>query len=151
MDIGNYFSAKTYGHNLGLSAVFRQPNASHSHCQYLHGYALAFKFTFVASSLDENNWVVDFGGLGALKSWLVETFDHKVIVDSNDPKLSTLMNLEKENLAEIVVLDGIGVEKFAKHAFDFADKLVRGLTNGRCWCFEVECFEHGANSAGYKS
>ena len=26
-----YLSTKTYGHNIGLSAVFRQPNADHSH------------------------------------------------------------------------------------------------------------------------
>ena len=42
-----YYSTKTYGHNIGLSAVFRQPNADHSHCHFLHGYSLAFKFTTV--------------------------------------------------------------------------------------------------------
>ena len=26
-----FYSTKTYGHNIGLSAVFRQPNADHSH------------------------------------------------------------------------------------------------------------------------
>ena len=36
-----YYSTKTYGHNIGLSAVFRQPNADHSHCHLLHGYSLA--------------------------------------------------------------------------------------------------------------
>ena len=41
-----YYSTKTYGHNIGLSAVFRQPNADHSHCHLLHGYSLAFTFTF---------------------------------------------------------------------------------------------------------
>ena len=25
-----YYSTKTYGHNIGLSAVFRQPHADHS-------------------------------------------------------------------------------------------------------------------------
>ena len=41
-----YKSTKHYGHNIGLSAVFRQPNADHSHCRFLHGYSLAFTFTF---------------------------------------------------------------------------------------------------------
>jgi 6-pyruvoyltetrahydropterin/6-carboxytetrahydropterin synthase len=40
-----YKSTKHYGHNIGLSAVFRQPNADHSHCRFLHGYSLAFTFT----------------------------------------------------------------------------------------------------------
>ena len=58
-----HYSTKRYGHEQGLSAVFRQPNASHSHCQLLHGYSLAFTFTFSCKELDDKNWVVDFGGL----------------------------------------------------------------------------------------
>ena len=34
-----YLSTKTYGHNIGLACVFRQPNADHSHCHLLHGYS----------------------------------------------------------------------------------------------------------------
>lgn len=40
-----YRSTKTYGHNAGLSCAFRQWKAN-SHCKYLHGYALSFKFVF---------------------------------------------------------------------------------------------------------
>ena len=76
-----YYSTKTYGHNIGLSAVFRQPHADHSHCRFLHGYSLGFKFTFACSSLDNKNWAVDFGGLKPLKQWLEDTFDHKVVFD----------------------------------------------------------------------
>jgi 6-pyruvoyltetrahydropterin/6-carboxytetrahydropterin synthase len=141
-----YKSTKTYGHNIGLSACFRQPNA-HSHCKLLHGYSLAFKFTFEAHELDERNWVVDFGGLKPLKLYLEETFDHKVVLSKNDPYLNTFKDLERKGLADLVILDGVGVEMFAKHAYNFADKLVRDMTNGRCWVTEVECAEHGANSA----
>lgn len=141
-----YKSTKTYGHNIGLSACFRQPNA-HSHCKLLHGYSLAFKFTFTASELDERNWVVDFGGLKPLKLWLEETFDHKVVLSEDDPYLETFEELERKGLADLVILDGVGVEMFAKHAYNYADKLVREMTDNRCWVTEVECAEHGANSA----
>ena len=47
-----YYSTKHYGHNIGLSAVFRQPNADHSHCHLLHGYSLAFTFKFGCTELD---------------------------------------------------------------------------------------------------
>jgi hypothetical protein len=46
-------------------------------------------------------------------------------------------------------LDGVGVEKFAYHAWQQANELVQAMTNGRCSCVEVECAEHGANSAIY--
>jgi 6-pyruvoyltetrahydropterin/6-carboxytetrahydropterin synthase len=144
-----YYSTKTYDHNLGLSAVFRQPKADHSHCHLLHGYSLKFKFKFASTKLDDKNWVVDFGGLKELKEWLQDNFDHKVIVDSNDPEIDTLYKLEQKGLAEIRVFDGVGAEKFAYHAWKFADNLVRDMSMNRCWCIEVECAEHDANSAIY--
>ena len=146
----SYFSTKTYGHNIGLSAVFRQPNADHSHCHFLHGYSLAFKFTFGCDALDNKNWAVDFGGLKPLKAWLQDSFDHKLALDKNDPHIEKFRELEKLDLVDIKIFDGVGAEKFAEHAFNFADKLVREQTNNRCYVVEVECAEHGANSAIYK-
>lgn len=146
-----YYSTKTYGHNIGLSAVFRQPNAGHSHCQLLHGYSLGFKFTFGCNELDNKNWAVDFGGLKPLKQWLEDMFDHKVVLDRADPYLYKFAELENMGLCEITLLDGVGAEKFAYHAWKFADNLIREATDGRCWCVSVECSEHGANSAIYSN
>ena len=146
-----YYSTKTYGHNIGLSAVFRQPNADHSHCHLLHGYSLAFTFTFGCEHLDNKNWAVAFGGLKPLKAWLEDNFDHKVAVDRKDPWLVKLQELEEFGLAEIRIFDGVGAEKFAEHAFNFADALIREATDNRCYCVKVECAEHGANSAIYEA
>jgi 6-pyruvoyltetrahydropterin/6-carboxytetrahydropterin synthase len=54
-------------------------------------------------------------------------------------------------LAELTVLDGVGAEKFAYHAWKFADNLIREATDNRCWCVSAECMEHGANSAIYQA
>ena len=144
-----YYSTKTYGHNIGLSAVFRQPNADHSHCHLLHGYSLGFKFTFACEYLDNKNWAVDFGGLKPLKAWLEDSFDHKTAIDRADPHIDTFLELEKKGLIDLRVFDGVGAEKFAQHAFEFADTLIKERTDGRCWVHSVECAEHGANSAIY--
>jgi len=141
-----HLSTKTYGHERGLSCTFRQPNATHSHCSLLHGYSLGFKFTFACESLDDKNWVVDFGGLKDLKYWLEDHFDHKLVVDVNDPAMDMFEELEESGLASLTVLDGVGCEKFAEHAFMYADEMVRNMTDNRCWVTEVECMEHGANS-----
>ena len=61
-----------------------------------------------------------------------------------------LKELEKLDLAEIRLFDGVGAEKFAEHAFNFADKLIKEKTDNRCWVESVECAEHGANSAIYR-
>ena len=148
--MGKHYSTKHYGHNIGLSAVFRQPNADHSHCHFLHGYSLAFTFTFGCDELDNKNWAVDFGGLKPLKAWLENTFDHKVVLDSYDPHMEEFVNLQNKGLAELTILNGVGVEKFAEHAFNFANELVKEMTNNRCYVVSCECAEHGANSAIYE-
>jgi 6-pyruvoyltetrahydropterin/6-carboxytetrahydropterin synthase len=94
---------------------------------------------------------VDFGSLKELKAWLEDHFDHKLALDTADPYLSKFEELQALGLAEIRMFDGVGAEKFAEHAFNFADQLIKIKTNNRCYCVRVECAEHGANSAIYEA
>ena len=144
-----YYSTKTYGHESGLSCTFRQPGAV-SHCNLLHGYALSFSFKFGCQQLDDKNWVIDFGGLKQLKGWLKANFDHKLVVAKDDPQIQRILKLQDEGLAEVVVVNGVGCEKFAEQAFHFANDLAKELTGGRCYCVACEVREHGANSAIYE-
>jgi 6-pyruvoyltetrahydropterin/6-carboxytetrahydropterin synthase len=147
-----YRSTKRYGHDLGLSACFRQPKATHSHCSRLHGYALAFTFTFEADELDERNWVADFGAFKWLKDALQYHFDHKLLVDANDPQIDEIGQLGALGIADIIVLPGgVGCEKFAKLAFDLAVRCLERDANlaPRVRVISCECAEHGANSAIY--
>ena len=142
-----YYSTKTYGHNIGLSAVFRQPHADHSHCKFLHGYSLQFKFVFGCSELDNKNWAVDFGGLKPLKEWLKHMFDHTYLVAENDPEMETIQMLQDKGLIDMRVVSHTGCERFAEMAFDKADEIVKELTNGRCWVQKTTVREHEHNSA----
>jgi 6-pyruvoyltetrahydropterin/6-carboxytetrahydropterin synthase len=143
-----YLSTKTYGHDIGLSACFRQWRAE-SHCNQLHGYALAVKFTFGASELDVRNWVVDFGSLKSLKGWLQDTFDHTLLVSEDDPKLEVFEALDKvHGVAKVVVVPACGCEMFAEMIFECTEIWLRD--NGyapRVKLISVEVREHGANSA----
>ena len=42
--------------------------------------------------------------------------------------------IEKKGLAEIVVFDGVGVEKFAEHGSFYAQDLVDEMTNAQMLC-----------------
>lgn len=140
-------STKTYGHEVGLSAAFRQWRAE-SHCKYIHGYALAVRVVFEAYELDVRNWVVDFGSLKSFKGMLEDTFDHKLVVAQDDPMLVELQNLEKLGLAQIVVLPAVGCERFAEYIFGALEVwLADNGYSPRVWVREVEVKEHGANSA----
>ena len=132
------------------SCAFRQPTAT-SHCRFLHGYRLTAKFWFEADSLDENNWVVDFGGLKELKTILQTQFDHTTCVSRTDPKITIFKQMRDSGLCDLRVMDGVGIEKFAEWCHGTADEHVQQLTNGRCKCVKVEVFEHENNSAIYEN
>lgn len=145
-----YKSTKTYGNDVGISCAFRQWKATHSHCSKLHGYALGFRFIFSSKTLDDKNWVVDFGGLKGLKQQLLESFDHKTVVAKDDPMLEKFKDLEKSGAIDLTILDFVGCEKFAEYAYNLAvDWLVKNNMICRVSVESVEVFEHGANSAIY--
>jgi 6-pyruvoyltetrahydropterin/6-carboxytetrahydropterin synthase len=144
-----YRSTKTYGHEIGLSACFRQHRAE-SHCNLLHGYALAVHFVFEAAALDVRNWVVDFGGLKPLRTMLEDTFDHTLLVATDDPKLFELKALEVMGLARVVEVPATGCEAFAKMIYECTEQWLRDAGfSPRCRLVSVEVREHGANSAIY--
>ena len=143
-----YRSTKTYGNDRGLSCCFRQWRAD-SHCNLLHGYSLGFRFTFESETLDERNWVYDFGNCKWIKNYLDEMFDHTMLIDEEDPDLDTFKLLYDEGLANLFTFKGVGCEKFAEHVYDYVSSKVYEDTAGRVSVYSVECFERDANSAIY--
>ncbi len=144
-----HHSFKRYGHEVGLSCAFRQWRA-HSHCRFVHGYALAFDFEFEADELDQTNWVVDFGGMKSLKQILEDTFDHKTVVAEDDPELEWFQEAAKRGILELVVLPAGGCEKFAQYVFEVAEQWLKDAGFApRCRLTRVKVSEHGANAAAY--
>lgn len=144
-----YQSTKKYGHDLGFSCAFRQWRAD-SHCRFLHGYAMAFKFVFEATELDVRNWVVDFGSLASLKSMLQDTFDHKTIVALDDPHLEWFREGARLGTLELVEVEHGGCESFARMTYEVAEQWLKDAGYGnRIRLVSVEVSEHGANSASY--
>jgi 6-pyruvoyltetrahydropterin/6-carboxytetrahydropterin synthase len=140
---------KHYGHDAGLSCCFRQHKAE-SHCRLLHGYALAFTFTFECKELDERNWCIDFGGLDGLKKDLKHSFDHTLAVAADDPMFAEIMDLKRMGLANVLVLPKVGCEAFAEFAWAIANMHLRNTgMQPRVRVVSCKVSEHGANSAIY--
>ena len=151
-----FYVTKTYDHSLGLSACFRQWRAQ-SHCRFLHGYALSITLKFGAETLNENNWVIDFGGLKPIKAWICDTFDHKLIVAENDPMLAVFTAFddpapEGTKIVDMVVIPFVGCEGFAKYVFDHVSDWLGDEGHApRVFLHSVEVREHGGNSATYQN
>jgi 6-pyruvoyltetrahydropterin/6-carboxytetrahydropterin synthase len=144
-----YQSTKQFGHDLGLSCCFRQWRAE-SHCNQLHGYAIAIRLVFEANELDVRNWVVDFGSLKSLKQMFVDTFDHKLLVAEDDPDKDEICALAGMGIADVIVVPAVGCEKFAEYVFGATEVWLQ--SNGyapRVKLISAEVKEHGANSAIY--
>lgn len=155
-------STKTFGHELGFSCAFRQWRA-HSHCRFIHGYALGFRFVFAAEETDHCGWVVDFGGLKSLRAILETTFDHKLLVAEDDPWKNVLLGLAQEDFggllayrgqeaaspaADVVVVPATGCEAFAIMVYQVAEQWLKDAGfSPRVRLVSVEVSEHGANSA----
>lgn len=142
-----YQSVKTYHADRGLSCCFRQWRATHSHCRFLHGYALGFRFTFGANELDERQWVYDFGHLDWLSDWLKKMFDHTTVIAQDDPALAHFQQMHDSGLIDLRVLPAVSCEQFAKFVFDYAAPEIAQHTQDRVQLLSAEVLEHSANSA----
>ena len=143
-----YQSTKTFGHDLGISCAFRQWRATHSHCSKIHGYALSVTMVFEANTLDDRNWVMDFGGFKQIKQEIMDTFDHKLVVAADDPMLDEFKNLHKLGVADVVILPKVGCEAFAQFISQaMVEPMIKEGFSDRVKLVSVEVREHGANSA----
>lgn len=145
MSVENYQSTKSF--ELG-SCAFRQPRAS-SHCRFLHGYQLTAKFWFETVALDQNHWVVDFGGFKGFRTILQDQFDHTTCLAFDDPQLPQFKELHTLGAVDLRVMpNGTGIERIAEWCFHAANKYLQSKYPN-ITCVKVEVFEHKDNSAIY--
>ena len=155
--MGKYYSTKTYNNDRGLSCAFRQWRAE-SHCSLIHGYSIGIKVIFECDTLDERNWVMDFGGLKDFKNWTEHMFDHTLLVAEDDPELDRFIELDKVGgIVNLRIVPAVGCERFAEMAWTKLTKLInKSIQDGKALnpsvrVKSVEVFEHGANSAIYEA
>jgi 6-pyruvoyltetrahydropterin/6-carboxytetrahydropterin synthase len=104
-------------------------------------------FVFGAQTLDDTNWVVDFGGLKPIKIWLEQNFDHKLLVAEDDPFKGTICNLMLTDIADVRIVKATGMEMVAKEIFDHVDAWLKENYSERVSLESVEVCEHEGNSA----
>ncbi len=143
MNPKNFKSTKSF---TGFPCTHRQWRAN-SHCKFVHGYSREFHFEFAASELTIEGWVVDFGGLKQIKTWLEQIFDHTFLVSQDDPELETFKALDKKGVLQLRVLPNPGMEGTAEYVYQEASKILESLYGKRAWITKVEVCENDKNSA----
>jgi len=138
----------------GYSIAIRQWKAQHSHCKFLHGYAISFKVTFepIDGTLDEMGWVTDFGGFkhNGLKEWMNSMFDHTTLIEEDDPMRGYFEMMQTERIAKVIFLPKMGAESMAEMVFNKFNDTLSKQEGGRVQVTQVECFENRTNSGVFK-
>jgi 6-pyruvoyltetrahydropterin/6-carboxytetrahydropterin synthase len=142
-----YQSTKRFG---PISTGHRNWRAQ-NHCGKMHGYGRYIQFTF-QGALDEFGWVMDFSGLKAVRKFLEDNWDHKMLIASDDPKLDKCKELHEEGLIDLNIMDvskgwAPAIEGSCKFVFDHVQPVIHHMTNGRVHIAKIEIWEHENNSA----
>jgi 6-pyruvoyltetrahydropterin/6-carboxytetrahydropterin synthase len=146
MNPSHFKSTKRFS---GFPCTHRQWKAK-SHCKYVHGYSREFYFEFAASELTEEGWVVDFGGLKEIKTWLEHLFDHTFLMAQDDPHLEDFKRLDDQGVIQLRILPNPGMEGTAFYVYQEASKILEKLYGKRAWITKVEVRENEKNSAFFE-
>jgi 6-pyruvoyltetrahydropterin/6-carboxytetrahydropterin synthase len=119
------------------------------HCALIHGHNWTITLTFACHETDANGFVVDFGELNYLKTWINEHLDHACLFNEDDPEKDTLLQ-SAGHLFKAYVLPNTSCEGLARHIFTIFDPMVRTETDSRAWITQVDIEEDSKNSASYR-
>ena len=122
------------------------------HCSYVHGYGRYVRLTFEATKLDERGWVMDFGDLKTVKSWIDSEWDHRTLIAANDPVIPELKILEEVGGINLNILpEGYlpGIEESCRYLYDKLNPVIQRKTNNRVEITRVECWETEKNQGEY--
>jgi 6-pyruvoyltetrahydropterin/6-carboxytetrahydropterin synthase len=146
----NYKYTSTKNYNQIGPVAYRQHRAD-SHCRFIHGYAMSFRFFFSTNDLDARNWAFDYGGLKPLKHKLEDWFDHTLLVAEDDPMKNELLRLGELKLAKITLVEKTGCEGLGQFLYDYVNEIFLpecGTSEAeRLWCTKVEVRETDNNMA----
>ena len=117
------------------------------HCALIHGHNWAITLTFACRKADANGFVVDFGDLKYLKTWIVQNLDHACLFNESDPESDAL----PRNLVISLKLTFCPTPpaRIAQHLHGVFNPMVRAQTEDRVWVTQVEVEEDSKNSATY--
>lgn len=119
-------------------------------CASIHGYDRSVEFTF-AGEVDDMGWMVPFGELKDVKTFLEYYFDHVTVLPANDPRLHLVteeLTVPGGLLGTVRILpSGVSMEMSSVFIWEHVNHYIYKITNGRCYVERVRVYEHDRNDA----
>lgn len=109
-------------------------------CQHLHGHNGRIEIDIQSSELDPLGMVVDFGEIKrAIKGWVDENLDHRMILCWKDPIVPILKEM---NEPMYLMDDNPTAENIAKHIFKHAVASGFKVAEVRFWETPTSCVRY---------
>ena len=128
----------------------KEPDGSPGECASVHGYDREVEFTF-AGDIDDHGWIVPFGELGPVKTFLEYYFDHVTVLPADDPRLGQIteeLTVPGGLLGTLRVLpSGVSMEMSSVFIWEHVNHYIYKVTGGRCYVERVRVYEHNRNDA----
>jgi 6-pyruvoyltetrahydropterin/6-carboxytetrahydropterin synthase len=119
------------------------------HCALIHGHNWGITIVFGCHATDDNGFVVDFGKLKYLKTWIDEHLDHACVFSSDDPLIEKLSAIGGPAVWKTYLVPNCSCEGMAEHLHGVFDTMVQKTTHGRAFVISIEVTEDSKNSAMY--
>jgi 6-pyruvoyltetrahydropterin/6-carboxytetrahydropterin synthase len=119
------------------------------HCALIHGHNWAITLTFACRETDASGFVVDFGDLKYIKSWIDTHLDHACLFNEDDGERHALID-QFGRFFKPYIVASCSCEGLARHLYEVFNPLLDAQTAGRVWLVEVEVEEDSKNSAAYR-
>ena len=122
-----------------------------THCARIHGYARTVELTLATLSL-EKGWVMDLGDLKFVREFLMEAWDHRLLVADDDPLLEDIKALEAKGVLSLNIMEtskghSPSLEGSCVYLMDHLAPIIREKTQGRVELIKVEIWEKTDNRA----
>ncbi len=134
---------KTYSNLKAAHRQWRHPG----HCHFAHGENWVVHLTIGCHQLDDQNFVVDYGGLRPVRNWLEYLLDHTLLIDQDDPARDTFQALHDAKLCDLRIVPSASAEGLCRFILQKAEQIVHELTGGRAFVTEVVVEEDTKNTA----
>jgi 6-pyruvoyl-tetrahydropterin synthase len=128
----------------------KKANGTPGHCAAVHGYDRSVEITF-SGTVDENGWIVPFGGLQKVKQFIEYYQDHVTCLPANDPRLEKLIQDGHTAVGGVlgtlrVLPYGVSMEMTSLFLWEHLSLFITHMTQGRCYISKLQVFEHERNS-----
>lgn len=118
-----------------------------SPCSNIHGHSYNVLIELLCEDLDDNGMVVDFTELKYAKNWVMDNWDHALIVSEDDPEFNTLAKLDSVKIYPFK-WSNVTAELMARHLFDIIyDNIKPRIKNLKG--INIEVWETSSNRARF--